>query len=357
MWMKAFLFSLKVLRKSIFKLLIPALVLSLVMLLLNAFMAHVYKASFNILYTSPHIYFAPFIFILISVIVLWTIYIFIFKWAYPWVRAKVLFEGFHYLQPNRFSSHRDILDTWEDLQKISLMRYSSQRLSSFLACFLPVIAIPLLLYVNVEWVVWIVLGILYTNFIIPSIRGYLRYFYSECKVIDRSKQIQPTQQHATLSAVCANWKSIMLWKAILSIAYLCLLLLLGYWMVNVRGLGSSFYTEELFAIYGFRHNYFGYSHFLYGYAIAPFFSVFFQLPYVFEMPRYFQLIGFWPILIQIGFLLLLGLLTAFFFFVETLSTVYFFHQSLQNNTDGPSLRCLQDDHDPFDGPEIVGGEK
>ena len=135
MWCRAFVFSLKVLRKSIFKLLIPALVLSLVMLLLNAVLAHVYKASFNILYTSPHIYFAPFIFILISVIVLWTIYVIIFKWAYPWVRGKVLFEGFHCLQPNRFSSHRDILDTWKDLQKISLMRYSSQRLSSFLACF------------------------------------------------------------------------------------------------------------------------------------------------------------------------------------------------------------------------------
>jgi hypothetical protein len=143
MWCRAFLFSLKVLRKSIFKLLVPAFFLSLVMLLLNAFMAHVFQASFTILFDSHGIYYAPFAFILISVIVLWTFYVVIFKWAYPWVRARVLFEGFRYLQPDRFSSHRDILNRWEDLQKISLVRYSSQRLSSFLVCFLPVLAIPL----------------------------------------------------------------------------------------------------------------------------------------------------------------------------------------------------------------------
>jgi hypothetical protein len=61
------------------------------MLLLNAFMAHVYQASFNILFDSHGIYYAPFVFILITVIVLWTIYVIIFKWAYPWVRARVLF--------------------------------------------------------------------------------------------------------------------------------------------------------------------------------------------------------------------------------------------------------------------------
>jgi len=66
MWCRAFLFSLKVLRKSIFKLLMPALVLSLVMLLLNAVLANFFREYWYVLFDGQGSFFIIAIFFIMT---------------------------------------------------------------------------------------------------------------------------------------------------------------------------------------------------------------------------------------------------------------------------------------------------
>ncbi len=332
MWIRAFVFSLKVLKKSFCKLLVPAFLGSIIMLFLCALMAHIFRSSFSV-QLDPHggFYFVL-LFILASVVLLWTIYVLIFKWLYPAIRSRVLIQGFAYLHPGKYKSYSDIAKHRHAIESISLLRFSSQRITSLLVCFLPVVALVLFVAVRIEWIIWIVLTVLYVYCLIPVIRGYLTHFYTDCKVIAAASGNETYSKYSSKSTLCSHWKSILLWKVILSFIYLALLILLGFWMVNVQGLGSYFYLEELASINEYFHVVYGFTYFIYGFAIAPFFSPLVQFPYGFRVPYPFQLQGVIPILIQIGFIVLLGLLTTFFFFVETLSTVYFFHQSEEGKT-------------------------
>jgi hypothetical protein len=224
---------------------------------------------------------------------------------------------------------------------LSRKRYFSQLGSFALIWILPVVAMVLLVALKIpKQISWVILAILYIACLIPVTKGYVKYFYSDCKILFDTEDISPTHASSKSPSACSNWKSILPWKIVLLLLYLGLLILLGYWMTTVQGMGSSFYTKELLSssLYMRGDYLLWFSPFIYGFAATPFFSPLIPIPFMPQVSHGFQLIGVWPILIQVGFLLLLGLLTAFFFFLETISTVYFFHQHKQeNNTDEASL--------------------
>jgi hypothetical protein len=335
MWCRAFVFSLKVLRKSIYKLLVPALVLSLVMLLLNTVLANFFREYVYILFDGRGSLFVIAMSTGITALVLFMMYLILFHWAYPLLRSKVLFEGLKYLYPDALVSFSEIKPKMKTLLLLSRKRYFSQLGSFALIWILPLVAMILLVTpttipISISLVI---LAILYIACLIPVAKSYVKYFYADCKVLLGTEDVSTIRASSKNLSTCSNWKSILPWKIVLLLLYLGLLILLGYWMVTVQGMGSSFYTNELFSSSRYiRGDYLlVFSPFIYGFAATPFFSAFIPIPILFNVPHGFQLIGFWPIFIQVGFLLLLGLLTAFFFFVETLSTVYFFHQCLQKN--------------------------
>jgi hypothetical protein len=275
----------------------------------------------------------------ISALVLFMMYLILFRWAYPLLRSKVLSEGLKYLYPDAFASFSAIKPKMKTLLFLSSKRYFSQLSSIALILILPLLAMILLvpptkIPISISWGI---LAILYIACLIPVTKGYVKYFYADCNVLLDTEDVSTIHASLKNPCTCSQWKSILSWKIVLLLSYLGLLILLGYWMVTVQGMGSSFYTKELLpsSLYMRGEYLLWCSLFIYGFAATPFFSAFIRIPILFSVPHGFQLIGFWPILIQIGFLLLLGLLTAFFFFVETLSTVYFFHQSLQKDADEP----------------------
>jgi len=338
MWCRAFLFSLKVLRKSIFKLLIPALVLSLVMLLLNAVLANFFREYVYVLFDGQGSFLVIALFLVMTACWTFSVYLLFHLLAYPFTRFDVLFEGLKYLYPDALASFSKNKPKMTTLLILSSKRYFSQLGSFALIWILPVVALILLVTLKIPMSIsLVILAILYIACLIPVAKGYVKYFYTDCKVLMGTEDVSTIRASSKNPCTCSHWKSILPWKIVLLLSYLGLLILLGYWMVTVQGMGSSFYTNELLSssLY-MRGDYLLWcSPFIYGFAATPFFSPVISIPFMLDLPYGFQLIGFWPILIQIGFLLLLGLLTAFFFFVETLSTVYFFHQSLQKNADEP----------------------
>jgi hypothetical protein len=332
-WLEALRFSLRVMRKSFFKLFIPSMALSYVM---GAF--HVLLAHF--LYMNSH--FGPprasIAFIMIAIMILLPLPI--YAYLYPLLKRYVLFHGLQELSLIHLNEYKKIqwkirLGNFLQLVKISLKRYLFQTLS-FLLLMLPVVLELFLERRNVGMGIMI-LDIVFISVIalLPVTWSFYAYFFAELHVINEiSQEVKPVCIRSN-KVIRPNKKlfwPILSWKAILFVAYIALLFVLSFFWRYIAtfcdsqscGMGNGNLFRGIFSFFtdGLSES------------LSPFLTInflFVSFPSVWlniSGSGSYLPYSFW---VQLFFILLFGLLTAFFFLVETLSSVYFYHRCRGNN--------------------------
>ncbi len=326
LWFEALKFSLRVMRKSFFKLFIPAMALSFVMGAFHVLLGFVLAIGFLATCVSNPIIGS----IGLVLLVLFTLPVYAF--LYPLLKRYVLYYGLQELNLIHLNEYKQLpwkirLGKFGQLLKISLKKYSFQTLS-FLLLMLPIILELLLERRNVG------MGIMILDFVFLSIIALLpvtwsfyAYFFAELHVIDEISQEVKTGCIRKNKIIRPNKKlfwPILSWKAILFVAYIALLFILSFswsYIANLCdsqscGMGNGNLFGEFLSYFtdGLKES------------LSPLLSV--NLYFVIFVPGLFDSYHTYPshiLWIQAVFLLLFGLMTAFFFLVETLSSVYFYH--------------------------------
>jgi hypothetical protein len=329
-WFEALKFSLRVMRKSFFKLFIPSMALSFLFGALNALIA--FDAWF---------YFTHFpIAFLFNVLFICVISLPIYAFLYPILKRYVLFHGLQELSLIHLNEYKQLpwkirIEYFLKLLKISLKRYSFQTLS-FLLLMLPIILELLFERRNVGMGI-IILDIVLISIIalLPVTWSYFAYFFAELHVINEiSQEVKPVciRSRKLIRPDKKLFWPILSWKALMFVLYFVLLFALGQLYILV---GKVFYFDIYFSRFDLAMLYDLSPVLLFGFLFQPFFvhALNAILDYsgsnlFLENPN-----ALW---IMLFFLLLFGLLTAFFFLVETLSLVYFLH-SAQRKMENSSL--------------------
>ncbi len=348
---KAFLFSLSVMKGNIFRFFAPAILLGLFLLMLNAIFALLFR---TFLWIAIH-FGDPIISgfgLLFHIFFIFPIYCLPYVLFCPKLRWNVMLRGFRHLGYKiRISKDESTNEIKKYFGSIFFSRLWHQLGSlALLFVFLPFFSLIFFTQIIGPLLV-VVLLFLYTLMILPAIKGFVKHFFSECIVLDcfdsnQIKEYFPTinltdnlnnkalyQDKKLSSLVNFHPKRLLLWKAVHLLLLLILILWLGYGLTIAQGLPASAYTQELFPIgVAYEETFFlSFSHFLYGFALAPFFypiiNLDFSFLYLIEGINRFTMSNPYAFIVQFLFLLLLGVVTAFFFLVETLSTVYFYHHS------------------------------
>jgi hypothetical protein len=327
-WFEALKFSLRVMRKSFFKLFIPAMALSFVMGVLLALIAG--NAEFNLTH-------APLSINLLIVILICILALPIYAFLYPLLKRHVLFQGMQELCPQVLMDYKKSLrkidfSPLSDFVSISFVRYLFQSLS-FLLFVLP---FPLLLFLSFNIVFAVGIAILFSIIALwPVAWSFFAYFFAELHAIDKLiHEVNPDfiKSKRVIGPDNKLFWPILRWKALLLAVYMTLVFVLGilYTRSGMATQSIMDYTNNLlFAILLPAH--------LFGFLLLPFFEP--LLNAIFKLRIYPDWIfGSYHIGIDIFlenpnaiwillfFLLLFGLMTAFFFLVETLSSVYFYHR-------------------------------
>jgi hypothetical protein len=332
-WFEALKFSLRVMRKSFFKLFIPSMALSFVMGALLALIA--LDAGFYFTHFS-----VAFLFIVLFICF---ISLPIYAYLYPLLKRHVLFLGMQELRILSFEDYKHLSRRIRfrillRLVKVSLKRYSFQCLS-FLLLMLPIILELLFERRNVGMGI-IILDTVFISMIalLPVTWGFYAYFFAELHVIDEISQEVKAGCIRINKVIRPNKKlfwPILSWKVILFVLYIILLFALRQLYLHsdnafgsLDNYRSGFVLAMLYEISPVL---------LFGFLFHPFFepvlnAIFKLRPnqdwFVWSYNKGSDIflenpIALWTLLF---FLLLFGLMTAFFFLVETLSSVYFYHR-------------------------------
>jgi hypothetical protein len=341
-WFEALQFSLRVMRKSFFKLFIPSMALSYVMGGLLALIV-IDDDPMHLFTTAP-----PLI-ILIFVLLICIVALPIYAYLYPLLKRHVLFLGMQELCPHVLMDYKKSLrkidfNPFSDFFSISLNRYLFQSLSFLLLFVLPFVLLFFVSFLGAGNIVWLMgqtiisittLLIALIVGLLPVAMSYFKCFFAELHAIDRL--IQEANSDLTKSKKIIRpdkqllWP-ILSWKALLLVVYMTLVFTLGilYTRSGMATQSIMDYTNNLlFAI--------GLPVFLFGFLFQPFFEPVLNAIFKLRMDHNWFIWSYSrgsdifldnpnAIWILLFFLLLFGLLTAFFFLVETLSTVYFYHR-------------------------------
>ncbi|HOI25180.1 MAG TPA: hypothetical protein PK581_06260 [Caldisericia bacterium] len=348
-WFDALKFSLRVMRKSFFKLFIPAMALSYVMGALLALIA------FDADFISSHVlFFFPIIVVFICVISLP-----VYAYLYPLLKRHVLFLGMQELCPHVLMDYKKSLrkidySPLSDFVSISFVRFLFQSLS-----FLLFMLYFALFFFGSFKIVWFMGQVIISVIaLLPVTWSYFTYFFAELHAIDRliqeakihsvhpvsifwSHEIDETTQVENPDIIRSKkiirpdkklFLPILTWKALLLVVYMALVFALGIWYTRSGMATQSImdYTNNfLYAIGGLPV-------FLFGYLFHPVFEPVLNAIFKLRMDQHWFIWSYRSssdiflenpnaIWILLFFLLLFGLMTAFFFLVETLSSVYFYH--------------------------------
>jgi len=364
-WFEALKFSLRVMRKSFFKLFIPSMALSYVMGALLALIA--FDDDPVHLFTV-----APPLIILNFVLLICIVELPIYAYLYPLLKRHVLLLGMQELCPHVLMDYKKSLrkidySPLSDFVSISFVRFLFQSLSFFLWLVLPFVLLFFIPFPGAGNNVWLMgqtiisitaLLIALIAGLLPVALSYFKCFFAELHAIDRliqeekihsvhpvsifwSHEIDETTQEENPDIIRSKknirpdkklFLPILTWKALLLIVYMALVFALGIWYTRSGMATQSImdYTNNfLYAIGGLPV-------FLFGFLFLPFFepvlNAIFKLRmdqrwYIWTYSRGSDIFLENPnaLWILLFFLLLFGLMTAFFFLVETLSSVYFYH--------------------------------
>ncbi|HOI24319.1 MAG TPA: hypothetical protein PK581_01820 [Caldisericia bacterium] len=345
-WFEALKFSLRLMHKSFFKLFIPSMVLSFVM---GALLSLIVLDAWFIFTHAPYVF--PMIVLFICVISLP-----IYAYLYPLLKRHVLFLGMQELNLIPFEDYKELprkirFSNFLRLVKVSLKRYSFQSLSFLLLILLP-ITISIFLYIKkidthlLEGIEIVLL--LSIIALLPVTWGFYAYFFAELHVIDKISQEVKAGCIRNNKVIRPDKKlfwPILIWKALMFMLYIVLLFALGQLYILSGNAFSSFDNYRSGFVLAMLYEISPVL--LFGFLFHPFFepvlnAIFKLRPnqdwFVWSYRSSSDIfldnpIALW---IMLFFLLLFGLLTAFFFLVETLSSVYFYH-SAQRKMENSSL--------------------
>jgi hypothetical protein len=329
-WFEALQFSLRVMRKSFFKLFIPAMALSYVMGAFHVLL--VYFFEMNSHFGHPR---ASIALIMIAIMILLPLPT--YAYLYPLLKRYVLFHGLRELNPFPFNEYKVLslrirYRYFLRLIKISLKRYLFQTiafLTLILLSFVNIYDLFLGYHQDID-IVGSTLIVIFVSIIAlwPLAVSYYNYFFAELRYLDEKSQELRSDSMTSVSPILPHKKlfwPILSWKAILFVAFIALLFVLSFsWSYIATfcdsqscGMGNGNLFREILSFFtdGLSES------------LSPFLTInflFVSFPSV-----WFNISGSslpYTLWIQTFFLLLFGLLTAFFFLVETLSTVYFYHR-------------------------------
>ncbi len=307
-WFKALKFSLRMMRQSFFKLFIPSMALSFVMGAFHFFIG-------LILFTGHHVgeYFSV---KLIVILILHTIVALpIYASIYPLLKHYVLLVGLQELNPFLLREYKQVLrknrlSIFLGLVKISLKRFWFQSLS-FLILLLP---ISFYEFLNLRGIAIVLLASIVA--LLPVAWSYFHYFFAELNTIDEMSQDPRPDFIPSFSSSPSNKKlfwPILSWKTLLSVVYLvflfCLNLIFHSFKEGIKLVLIKFVKIDLVIE-----------------SLSPFLVITAFFPW-FDLNFFSNSILVHTFWLQALFLLLFGLLTAFFFLVETLSSVYFYRST------------------------------
>lgn len=171
--------------------------------------------------------------------------------------------------------------------------------------------------------------------ILPVVSSYFKFFFAELHAIDRLiQEVNPdlTKSKKIIRPDKKLFLPILTWKSLLLVVYMALVFALGIWYTRSGMATQSImdYTNNfLYAIGGLPV-------FLFGFLFLPFFEPVLNAIFKLRMDQHWYIWSYSrgsdiflenpnALWILLFFLLLFGLLTTFFFLVETLSSVYFYH--------------------------------
>jgi hypothetical protein len=305
-WLEALKFSLRVMRKSFFKLFIPSMALSFVM---GAF--HFFIGS--ILFAGHHLgeYFSV---KLISFLIIYTVVALpIYASMYPLLKRYALLVGLQGLNPLLLREYKQLprknrLSVFLGLVKISLKRFWFQSLSFF------ILLLPVSLYVfyNLRGIAIILLASIVA--LLPVAWSYFTCFFAELDyLVEKTQELKPDSNKSTNPNLLQRkyfWTILSL-KSLLFVVFIALLIGLNLIFHSFKE-GGKLYLIKFFKIDFVRES------------LSPFLVITCFFPW-FDLSSFSHSILSYTFWLQAVFLLLFGLLTAFFFLVETLSSVYFYH--------------------------------
>ena len=228
-WFEALKFSLRVMRKSFFKLFIPAMALSFVMGGLLALIA--FDDPMHLITHGP-----PF-FILKIVLLICILWLPIYAYLYPLLKRHVLFLGMQELCPHVLMDYKKSLRKIDyspllDFVSISFVRFLFQSLSFFLLLVLPFVLLFFISFLGAGNIVWLMgqtiisitaLLIALIVGLLPVALSYFKFFFAELHAID--KLIQEVNSDLTKSKKIIRpdkklfWH-ILTWKALLLLVYI-----------------------------------------------------------------------------------------------------------------------------------------
>jgi len=333
-WFEALKFSLRVMRKSFFKLFIPSMALSFVM---GGF--HVLLAYALLIVFDNHYGTLTAINGLIMILIMVLFQLPVYAYLYPLLKRFVMFQALQELNPfllNAYNllSRRIRYRFFLRLIKISLKRYSFQTIAFLVLLFPPIIN----LMFNQSGLDIVILFSLVSLW--PLAMSYYNYFFAELSTID--EMIRETNPDFVLSAnpILPRRKlfwPVVSWKAILFVVYIVSFYALPYF--------GRFFVDHAVdqSVYMFIGRFFKdfFSYFSSGLSesVSPVLNI--SLLFVRFPSFWFNTSGsdlpLWVYLFFILlYLLLFGLLTAFFFLVETLSSIYFYHRCRGNSMEEPT---------------------
>ncbi len=345
MWLRAVGFSMQVLRENKFKVVIPAFFLGLFFVFMNAAIAYWFvQYSYS---AFPEVY-DLFVIVPLFLIVLIVSGI-LYKTVYPLFRNYVLFLGLKEQSSSvepcykdyRSFIHRNGL--WGNLQKISMKRFRSQLFSFGLLLITPVIVFFVVIGIGSLWPSFhfipnlelFIIALILLSYIfccIPVYRGYFRYFFGEVDLLHRSLNRIPDSSQGDdssellIDTIRGAKKSVGVWKIMLLALYLVVVALLVLLLLQIQFGSFANYSVSDYIVRFVNKGALGFFfHFLVPFLFVPFF---FQGSVNSGFHGITINLFVHPInpFIQFVFIVLLGLITAFFILLETLSTVYFYKQ-------------------------------
>ncbi len=302
----------------------------------------------------------------------------IYAFLYPLLKRYVLFRGMQELCSHVLMDYKKSLGKIDyspllDFIPISFVRFLFQSLSFLLWLVLPFVLLFFISFLGAGNNVWLMgqtiisitaLLIALIAGLLPVALSYFKCFFAELHAIDRliqeakihsvhpvsifwSHEIDETTQEVNPDLTKSKkiirpdkklfWP-ILTWKALLLVVYMALLFALGIWYTRSGMATQSImdYTNNfLYAIGGLPV-------FLFGFLFLPFFEPVLNAIFKLRMDQHWYIWSYSrgsdiflenpnALWILLFFLLLFGLMTAFFFLVETLSSVYFYHRGRGNS--------------------------
>ena len=346
MWFNAFCFSMQVLKKNHFKLMIPAFFLGIFMLFIYATVSYWFLFYASNVCPEPYDTVSIFIVFLIIFIVTFFLYISI----YPLLRTYVLYVGWKIINRKTDTAYHDFRLVWKNegmgkrIRAISMKRFLFQTISFLLLCILPI------LILLTHWKLssfdtpyssgtYILLHLFTILSFIPTIIGYSIFFFSELNLFQFLFKMNATTTQKEKTDISTKHtkinnhrisKIVLIWKIFLTTSYLVIAILLVLMLLHFSYSNISNYPVMKYFTDVFQNGFFGFL--LYGSKI--FFVNFLFVPFFFQsLPspngtflgvQWGEIFSYQVFPVQLVFIILLGLLTAFFFLIETLSAVYFY---------------------------------